>query len=137
MFKLIKIMGAGSNVPEPIKFPIDGVRSYNKGYLFSVVDGRLTTLNDNKMNRRFIVLESIPENSGRDFIWGYYVTDNMVFEVDLCNPEYYPVGTSMMFHEDDLDLGIDNLDNATGDDALIIEENHPDITGKVIVVLKW
>ena len=137
MFKLIKILGAGSNVPEPIKIPIDGVRSYEKGFLFFLVDGQLTTTYSDKSDRRVILLESIPENSGRKFVWGYYVTDNMLFEVDLCNPGYFPVGTSMCFHEDDIEKGVDNLDDCAGDDALIVEDNDPAHTGKVIVALKW
>ena len=137
MFKLIKILGAGNNVPEPIKFPIDGTRAYDKGFIFFIIDGVLTTRSTDKTNRKVILLESIPANSGRDFVWGYYVTDNMVFEVDLCWPDYFPVGSCLSFHEDDVDLGIDNLDNCPGEDALVIEDNHSDHTGKVIVTLKW
>ncbi len=137
MIKLIKIMGAGSNVPEPVKFPIDGKRSYNKGTLFFAVDGTLTTTYSDKTDRKFILLESIPENSGRDFIWGYYVTDNMVFEIDLCYPEYFAVGKSLAFHENNPEEGIDNSDNADGDDLLVVEDADPAKTGKVIAVFKW
>lgn len=138
MFKLIKIMGAGSNVPEPIKFPVDGVRSYEKGRVFFLSDGQPTTsVGVDKTNRRVVLLESIPANSGRDFIWGYLVTDNMVFEADLCYPEYYPVGTCMAFHEEDMNFGYDGIDNMIGEDALIVEDNDSARTGKVIVTLKW
>ena len=137
MIKLIKIMGAGSNVPEPVKFPIDGKRSYTKGTLFFAVDGTLTTTYSDKTDRKFVLLESIPENSGRDFIWGYYVTDNMVFEIDLCYPEFYAVGTSLGYYEKDVQVGIDKADNAVGSDLLVVEDADPAKTGKVIAVFKW
>ena len=137
MIKLAKIMGAGNNVPEPVKFPIDGIRSYQKGTLFFAVNGTLTTTYSDKTDRKFVLLESIPENSGRDFIWGYYVTDNMVFEIDLCYPEYYPVGQSLAYHESEPEEGIGRADNAEGSDLLVIEDNNSATSGKVIAVFKW
>ena len=137
MFKLVKINGSKSNVPEITTFNIDGTTPYKAGALYFINDGTLSTEQAFTHDIKFIPIESIPENSGKTIIRGYIVNADMVFEAGVCSlSDSIQVGDLISVCFDDPEA-ITHLEGASGEDALLLCKDGVEKTGKVLVALKW
>ncbi len=138
MIKLIKILGSSTNVPEPVKFPINRYTPYHRGSLFYADNGQLTNYPTAGDQRKFIVLENLPEDNEKSYVYGFFVTDNMVFEIDYRNPKnHVNPGTTLSLIELNTGEGFCAVEDGDTEDALVIEDNNTPVSGKVIAVLKW
>ncbi len=138
MFKLIKMTGSGSNIPEPVKFPVQPYKQILKGGVYYVVNRELSSTPNSDNCPKFIPLQDLPEGHGRNYVWGYYVTDNMIFEADVYDKtSYFFVGDIIPLRETMSNIGFDTVDSDVGEDAIVIATNNSQITGKVIVALEW
>jgi hypothetical protein len=137
MFKLVKILGSRTNVPDICEIPIDGVAKCMKDCPYYLVDGALTAIATNTKERLvFIPIEDIPANSGRKKVKGYYVTPDMIFEAQYSeDPALSCLGeTASYFTDNEANIGVGTIE---GSDLKIVNIDSLYITGLVHVVLRW
>ena len=80
MFKLIKIVGSGVNVPEPIKAPIPVSNYVPAGTpIFFENDGLITTADDENPATHMTLSDTQPDGT----IMVFEITPNMLFETVL------------------------------------------------------
>ena len=139
MFKLIKIVGARTNVPEPVYLECDGVTPYKKGAAYYVFSGMIATIpseNENTPDIKFIPLETLERNSGKKKVCGFFVNENMIFEADLNgDASDISVGDCLCFYPDTEGENT-AVDSAIGFDARLIDKTSTP-EGKVLVALKY
>lgn len=137
MFKLVKINGSKTNVPEITTFKIDGSASYKAGAIYFINNGTLSTEQAFSYDIKFIPIETIPENSGKTIIHGFIVNSDMVFETEICSlSDSVQVGDliSACFNDPD---SITHVEDALGEEALLLCKDGVEKTNKVLVALKW
>ena len=137
MFKLTKIIGARTNVPEPTYINIDGKTPYNANCYYFFAEGQIATYPVNDDDLKFIPLETVPANSGKTKLLGYFVTSSMIFETEIYGDHNaVKVGDTLMPHFDETKhlCGVDAED---GVDAKLISKNEVETSNKVLVVLAW
>ena len=135
MFKLIKIRGSRTNVPETEIVPI-GSSSYVAGTLCYIADSIVSTSPLSENDVKFIPLESVNEESGRKTIRGYIVNEDMVFETEIYgNHESVSVGMRICTQTDDND-NIVGVYAAEGSDAILLNKDDVKNGKKVLVALK-
>ena len=83
MLKLKRIINGKSSAPELFKIKIYNDCIYAAGGLYTIYNGE--TVNDLSGHARFIPIESYDGMGDKEEITGFYVTTDMVFDVD-----YYP-----------------------------------------------
>ena len=137
MFKLVKIIGARTNVPEPTYVNIDGTSSYLAGCFYYFTEGKIATYALSEDDLKFIPLETVPENSGKKQIFGYFVTENMVFETDIYG-DYTAVqeGNTLLARFDEKD-NFYAVDADVGYDVKLLSMAEASTRKKVLVALKW
>ncbi len=137
MFKLIKIIGARTNVPEPTYVHIDGKNQYTAGSFYFFSQGKVENYPTNEDDLKFIPLESVPENSGKTKLLGYFVTEGMIFETDIYK-DYTAVnvGDTIIAHLDSED-SLSGVEAEDGSDAKLISKDEAATRKKVLVALKW
>ena len=137
MFKLVKIIGARTNVPEPTYVNIDPEREYLAGCFYYFTEGKITTYPVSQDDLKFIPLETLPANSEKTKIFGYFVTENMVFETDILG-DYTAVkiGNTLLAHYDEND-NICAVEAEVGYDIKLLSMDEADTRKKVFVALKW
>ena len=137
MFKLIKIAGARTNVPEPVTLTIDGTTSYTAGCIYYIGDSQLSNTPFTSYDLKFIPLESVAKNSGKTKISGYIITENMVFETDAYN-DYTSIKVGNMLagylNSDNEMCGADSIE---GLDMIVLNTDEARTKHKILVALKW
>ena len=83
MFKLIKINGARTNVPDIITIETDGVAEYRAGCVYFLSEGSLGMEALSEDELKFIPIENVKANSGQKFVRGYMVNADMIFETEI------------------------------------------------------
>ena len=137
MFKLVKINGARTNVPEPIILNIDGTTPYLAGCVYYLAEGTISTSPSSESDLKFIPLETIAENSEKNKLSGYIVNENMIFETDIYNNfNNAKVGNALAIYSDDAGNLI-GVDSSAGYDAMLISKDEAQSKRKVLVALKW
>lgn len=137
MFKLIKITGARTNVPEPITLDIDGVIPYTAGNLYYLGDDALSNTPYTEYDMKFIPLETVAPNSGKTKLCGYFVNENMIFEADIYNDfSNIKVGNILSGHIDS-NGDIDGANSSSGSEVMLIAKNEARSRRKILVALKW
>ena len=137
MFKLIKITGSRTNVPEPIILNIDGVTPYTAGNLYFIGDDTLSNTAFSDFDLKFIPLESVGENSGKKKLCGYIVNENMIFETDSYNDfTSIKVGNILTGHLDE-NGDICGANSNSGNDVMLISKDEVRTSRKILVALKW
>ena len=81
MFKLVKIIGSGTNQPEPIRIPTGPSVSYKANCAYTIIDGFLADLTEDTPPTH-IAIETVAADS-KDTILCYRILDNMIFEVPV------------------------------------------------------
>ena len=142
MFKLIKITGGTSNVPEPTYVNVNGITPYVAHCAYHVYSGTVSCASSENMELRdlkFIALETLPTNSGKKRLCGYYVTENMIFETDFHgNPSGIGAGDCLSFYVDEnCEYNNSGVRDLPGNDARIIDSTNIAKTGKVLVALQF
>ncbi|MBE6644630.1 MAG: hypothetical protein E7612_04530 [Ruminococcaceae bacterium] len=137
MFKLIKITGARTNVPETVSAKIDGTTAYSAGCVYYLGDGQLSKSPLTSYDLKFIALESVAENSGKTKISGYLVTDNMVFETDVYNDVNSIKVGNMLAGYLNTDGDVIGADSIEGLDAVVLNADEARTKHKILVALKW
>ena len=137
MFKLIKITGARTNVPEPVTLSIDGAASYTAGCLYFLGDNQLSSTPFSSNDLKFIPLESVSENSGKTEIRGYFVTANMVFETDAYNNFNSIKVGNMLAGYLNSNEEICGADSMEGEDIMVLSTDEVRTKQKILVALKW
>ena len=133
MFKLIKIIGNGSSVPEitTVAAPSTPVK---KGILYYLSEG-VPSVSRNELCTKFIPIETLPQGHKKTKVHGYIVTHDMIFEVDTdgdFSSKY--VGDGVTFSVDlNNDMGTVSPQDTT--DANIVSLNECQKTGKVHVMI--
>ena len=137
MFKLVKINGARTNVPETITFAVKNTENYLTGCLYYVNNDYVSSTPSSEDDLKFIPLETVKAGSGKKKICGYVVTDNMVFETDIYN-DYTSakVGSALLAYTDD-DGHLVGVDSESGYDAMLLSKDEAKSRKKVLVALKW
>ena len=98
MFKLIKILNSGNNVPEPVRVPVMVSSTIPAGsLLFLHPDGYLEE-GFEETRPKYITIETTDESSYHAIC--YRVTDDMVFEAPLANADTAAFGSPLHFHGD-------------------------------------
>ena len=137
MFKLIKIVGARTNVPEPVSLHIDGVEEYFAGSCYFYTEGIVSNYLAKEDDIKFVPLESVPKNSGKTKITGYFVNENMVFETEIYGDHTaVKVGDTLLGYVND-DNNISAVAAETGYDVKLLSLDEAATTHKVLVALKW
>lgn len=137
MFKLVKITGARTNVPEPTILTIDGNSTFLAGAIYYVNEDTVSTSPASEVDLKFIPLETVKAGSGKKKICGYIVTANMVFETDLYNDlTKAKVGNTLLAYADD-DGHLTGVDSEPGYDAMLLSKDEANTKNKVLVALKW
>ena len=137
MFKLIKITGARTNVPEPIIINIDGATPYTAGNLYFLADDTASNVPASDYDLKFIPLESVQRNSGKKKLCGYIVNENMIFETDIYGDfTDIKVGNILTGHIDDNE-DICGADSLSGNDVMLISKDEVRAKQKILVALKW
>lgn len=137
MFKLIKMIGTRTNVPEMTKVKIDPEISYREGCVYYIVYGKLATSYNETSDLLFIPIESIPAGSDKTHITGFIVTDDMVFETTIEGD--LPVisdGSTICYKEDTDGTKCGTLAEF-GEDIKLLNSDTALADGKVLVALKW
>lgn len=133
MFKLIKIIGNGSSVPEitTVDAPSTPV---NKGILYYLCEGVPSVIR-NELCTKFIPIESLPQGHKKTKVHGFIVTHDMIFEVDTDGDfSSKRVGDGVTFSIDPKD----NLYAVTPQDttdANIVSMNDCLKTGKIHILI--
>ena len=137
MFKLVKINGARTNVPEPIILNTDGNTAYLAGAVYYINENTISTSALSDVDLKFIPLETVAANSGKNTLYGYIVTENMVFEADIYN-DYTKakVGNTLLAYADN-DGNLIGVDSSSGYDAMLLSKDEAKTKRKVLVALKW
>ena len=137
MFKLIKINGARTNVPEPITFNASSDQTYLAGALYFLSEGSVSTSPASDIDLKFIPLETVEAGSGKTTVCGYIVTENMVFETDVYNDQTKAkVGSTLSAYADDNGQLV-GVSSEAGYDAVVISRDEAKTKRKVLVALKW
>ena len=137
MFKLIKINGARTNVPEPILVTAKNNETYIAGAVYYLCEGGISTSPASEVDLKFIPLETVTADSGKKKVCGYIVSEGMVFETDIYNDfNNAKVGNSLMFYADG-DGNFIGVDSEAGYDALLLSKDEAKTKRKVLVALKW
>ena len=133
MFKLVKILGKGNNVPEIITINAPIGCHVKKNAVYFITGDNISSLRESDVLVKFIPIEDLPEEHERKKVRGYIVTQDMIFEAPTQGDfsEKY-VGDGFSFHEDsNNDLVAIMPDN--GGDGTIISTDDYAKTGKVLV----
>lgn len=80
MFKLVKLLNGKHCAPEIVEVRAFEPFNYIAGNMYFFETGALVKEEGDK---KFIPIESLPAKSGRENIKGFFVTEDMIFEVDL------------------------------------------------------
>lgn len=84
MFKLVKLLNGKHCAPEIVEVRAFEPFNYIAGNMYFFETGCLIKeMVDGYDNKKFVPIESLPANSGRENIKGFFVTEDMIFEVDL------------------------------------------------------
>ena len=137
MFNLIKINGARTNVPEPIILDIDGVKPYTAGNLYFIGDDTVSNLPFSAYDLKFIPLETIPANSGKKKICGYFVNENMIFETEIYGDFTSILVGNILAGHTDANEDICGAEGSLGEDIMLISKAEVKAKHKVLVALKW
>lgn len=83
MFKLVKMLNGKHCAPEIVEVKILSAFDYKAGAMYFFETGALVKEFNEKDDKKFIAIESLPKNSGKETIKGFFVNENMVFEADV------------------------------------------------------
>jgi len=83
MFKLVKLLNGKHCAPEIVEVRAFEPFNYVAGNMYFFRSGALVKELNEKGDKKFIPIESLPAKSGRETIKGFFVTEDMIFEVDL------------------------------------------------------
>ena len=134
MFKLVKILGQGTNAPEIIPVSIGlGVR-IRKNALYYIASSNLSPIKENAVSLPFIPVEELKEGHNRTTVNGYLVTSNMIFEADTEGDFAYKcAGDGFAFYMDEDEI-VEALAPDNGEDGTIISTDDYRKTKKVLAV---
>ena len=137
MFKLVKILNSKSGAPEIITMPFSEHSSIEAGNLCFLGCGMVSNGRFEYDDMLFIPVETLPVKSGKNFVRGYIVTSDMIFETEIHGDhDSFSVGDSISHHIHTTGV-VDSVDATEGNEAKIISKEDVDKTGKVRIVLKW
>lgn len=137
MFKLVKINGARTNVPEPTTFAVKTTENYLAGCIYYVNNDCVSVSPSSDVDLKFIPLETVKIGSGKKRICGYIVNEDMVFETNIYNDHTNAkVGNALLAYADDNGQLV-GVDSETGYDALLLSKDEAKSGKKVLVALKW
>lgn len=137
MFKLVKILGANSNVPELIRVPMSDVNNLYVGHMYYVDNGKVMSIRDHDYAQLICSMQEIYLEDGAQNALCFLVTPEMVFEASVENkPSYITVGQQfkMAFGDEEEGVAI-RTDLSDGDEVcgIIVNTNSYASTGKVLV----
>jgi hypothetical protein len=137
MFKLVKIRGARTSIPEIVSYNIDQFSSYEAGAFYYISNDTVSTDFTYEHDLKFIPIETIPKNSGRTTVRGFIVTPEMVFETKICNYQGDVGLGDLLSTCDHADVSSVHVEGSIGESALLLSKDGVEKTGKVLVALKW
>ena len=137
MFKLVKIMSSGANVPEPIYVNFDGSCASVAGSVYYLTDGTISPTQDNGYEPLIYALQNL-ELEGDDIrALCYAITPDMIFEAEVSNsPKNLLTGKPFkLTFGGDGDACAISTDVSSPEEAVgtIININSYESTGKVLV----
>lgn len=140
MFKLIKILNSASNVPEPVYANKTANMTCTAHCVYYVRNGKLTTdlpMNSEQKDLLFIPLETVKSSDNKTKVFGYYVTDDMIFETTVeGNPSNVQLGNGMTFHVD-MSGNYSAVTDIVGIDARAIDLLNIPNDNKILVSLNY
>lgn len=99
MFKLIKILNSGVNVPEPCRIAKESAAEIKMGSAL-ILDGGYATNCPETVRPEYIALED--SGAGKTYVLAYTVSENMIFETPITDsPEALTEGVSVTLSQDD------------------------------------
>lgn len=137
MFKLVKIMGSGANVPEPICINFDGSSASVAGSIYYMNDGTISPSADNSYEPLVYALQNL-ELEGDDIrALCYIITPDMLFEAEVVNkPKNVLTGKPIKFaFGSEGDAYAISTDVTSDEDIVgtVINSDSYEATGKVLV----
>ena len=106
MFKLIKILNAGRNVPEPQRLPVTSGASYKIGCALVLSSGKLAHCSATTAPT-YIAAQSLASGAGSTLL-AYPVTPGMIFETT------FSAAPTSIVAGNKLTLTVDSASNAVG-----------------------
>ena len=98
MFKLIKILNSGVNVPEPCRLKKDSAAEIKMGAALILNSGNATNCSSTT-RPEYIALED--GKIGNDYVMAYAISENMIFEAPVTeSPESLTDGVSVTLAKD-------------------------------------
>ena len=137
MFKLIKMIGTRTNVPELTKAKIDPEVSYREGCVYYIVSGVLSTSYNDSTDIIFIPVESIPKGSEKTHITGFIATDDMVFETKAEGDTLILSAGSIISYKEEDDGTKYAVSAEFGEDVKVLNNDTTSVDGKILVALRW
>ena len=119
MFKLIKIVGEKSSIPEITTMPIDKNASFYLNTIAFLENGMLRTTRENYESAIYCPIEYVKAGT-KDTIKCFKVTSNMLFETGYggVSPDEFKVGDGLCLYDNM------SLDFAEGNDVYIESLKH-------------
>ena len=83
MFKLVKILNSGANVPEPVTAYFNGEIDIVAGCIYFTNIGGITTHRENEYSGLIYALQNAPLEEMSYPVLCYFITSDMIFEADM------------------------------------------------------
>lgn len=134
MFKLVKILGQGTNTPEIIPVSVGRGNPIRKNALYYIASNNLSPIKENAVSLPFIPVEELKEGHDRTTVNGYLVTSNMIFEADTEGDFTYKcAGDGITFYMDEDEI-VEAVAADSGEDGTIISMDNYHKAKKVLAV---
>ncbi len=137
MFKLIKILGGRTNVPEIISLRAEEYTEYRANCVYYLAEGIVNTTCYSGSDPIFIPIENIAADDHKPYVRGYFVSEEMIFETNMAG-ELGEVGVGSFvapnIDESEITVGVTS---DAGYFAVIVSMDEVLDDGKVLIRFKW
>ena len=137
MFKLVKMLNGKYCAPEIVEVKMVRTFPYFAGAMYFYESGSLVRdMPGGDHIKKFIPIESLPMNSGKGTIKGFFVSEDMIFEADVEEDEEI-IDTTFTYDcyygDEDHCIGVST---SMGSFATILDASEQRTRGKVLVYFK-
>ena len=131
MFKLVKILNSGVNVPEPVKVQYVGSRIIKSGCIYYWNQGTISCDKIADNDDLIYVLQNANKGGEKTYVCCYVIKPNMIFEVDVYDKP------SIIYAGEPFTLKLNNEKGAYTIKTEILDDDDEVAYGKIIDIINY